>query len=415
MDGYYFGIDLGKKITVTSYFGPGMKTPGTISMVMGSEEYQIPTALAKRKGVNQWYFGRDAKNQAQDGNATEVEDLYEKAERNEDAYLDGESFSSRDLLAIYLKHLLELTGLPIRGAKEAYLTITVPTLTMEVAEMLTIVMNKLGIPSENLNLIDQRESFYFYALNQDPQLFLHDVMLFDASGTRMKSVLLSRDFRHTPQVVTLDEHIDTIENENRDLDFLHVIEKRFEGKVISSVYLVGDGFDGDWIRNSLSYLVKGRRVFIGKNLYAKGACHSSMVKHGDVDFPFLYVGDHEMKMTISLKVYDMKETRFIPLSKAGESWFDAHGTVEVLLDGTPELEIYIQKADSHSAKVDVLSLNDLPARENRTTRLRIDAKAESDKSARITISDIGFGEISAGTLKNWVHQVSLQGENEWAN
>ena len=38
MDGLYYGVDLGNKFTVVSFYEPNMKEPQTISMVMGSEE-----------------------------------------------------------------------------------------------------------------------------------------------------------------------------------------------------------------------------------------------------------------------------------------------------------------------------------------------------------------------------------------
>lgn len=37
---------------------------------------------------------------------------------------------------------------------------------------------RLGINSRQLTVIDRKESFYYFALNQDNSLWLHDVVMF---------------------------------------------------------------------------------------------------------------------------------------------------------------------------------------------------------------------------------------------
>ena len=64
-NGIYYGIDIGEKATLFSYFRKGLEEPVTLSTVMGSEVYQIPTYLAKKRGVGQWFFGNDAIRQVQ--------------------------------------------------------------------------------------------------------------------------------------------------------------------------------------------------------------------------------------------------------------------------------------------------------------------------------------------------------------
>ena len=47
-----------------------------------------------------------------------------------------------------------------------------------------------------------------------------------------------------------------------------------EKKVVSSVFLTGQGFENNWYPLSLEGIhVNGRRAFIGNNLYSKGACY----------------------------------------------------------------------------------------------------------------------------------------------
>ena len=68
--GLYLGMDISEKYTMISIYQQHMKEPQTISTIMGSESYQIPTALAKKKGVGQWFFGREAKVRVKSGEAS---------------------------------------------------------------------------------------------------------------------------------------------------------------------------------------------------------------------------------------------------------------------------------------------------------------------------------------------------------
>ena len=101
--------------------------------------------------------------------------------------------------------------------------------------------------------------------------------------------------------------------------------------------------------------------------------------------------------------------KFYTLIDAGQSWYTAKGECEVILDGEYEIEFYIQRPDSREAHVEVLELTDLPYnRENRTTRLRIEAEPISDVAISITIIDLGFGEISPSSGLTWSHTISIK-------
>ena len=72
---YYIGIDINDKNAMISYFQPNMEEPETLSTVAGSELYQIPIVLAKRKDLGQWYYGDDAKKMAMNGEIIFVDNL----------------------------------------------------------------------------------------------------------------------------------------------------------------------------------------------------------------------------------------------------------------------------------------------------------------------------------------------------
>ena len=398
-EGAYLGIDINSRSTVLSIYKSNMEEPVTVSTVLGEENYSIPTLLAKRFGMGQWFFGEEAALKSRVKEAALVEDLFGLALRDEEVFLDGNTYQARDLMVIFFNKLFSIPGPMAAMGEVEKLVICVEQVNLEIMELMNYIAQKLDIESKKLTLIDRNECFYYYALSCKPELFLYNVALFD----------YNRNQSTRPQLVTLDvvNHGDI--TENKDEMFDEIIADTFGSKLFSSVYLVGDGFDGDWMKLSLSRLCKGRKVFLGKNLYSKGACYGGFIKDGRRDWPFIFIGDNDLKLNLSIKILENNVMKFLTLIDAGESWYDAKGECEVILDGEPELEFYIQRPESREAHTEVLELSDMPKRENRTTRLRIEASPVSDVAVSIVITDLGFGEISPSSGKSWEHTISLKG------
>ncbi|WP_028236077.1 DUF5716 family protein [Pseudobutyrivibrio sp. MD2005] len=407
--GAYVGIDISSRSTVLSIYNSNMEEPATVSTVLGEENYSIPTVLAKKLGMGQWFFGEEALLKSRTKEAVLVDELYTLALRDEQVLVDGQNYFARDLLVIYFNKLFSIPGPMAAMSEIEKLVVCTPQISIEVMELMNYVVGKLGIDSNKLTIIDRNECFYFYALSGKPELFLYSVALFDYSGNNMVSCIMNRNQATRPQLITLDvvNHGDI--TENKDEMFDAIIAETFGSKLFSAVYLVGDGFDGEWMKLSLTRLCKGRKVFLGKNLYSKGACYAGFIKDGKRDWPFIFIGDNDLKLNLSIKVLENNNLRFLTLIDAGESWYDAKGECEVILDGEPELEFYLQRPESREVHTEILELTDIPKRENRTTRLRIEASPISDVAVSIVITDLGFGEISPSSGKSWEHTISLKG------
>ncbi len=404
----YYGIDLGEKYTMVSFFDIGMKEPETVSTVAGSENFQIATFVAKKKGIGQWYYGDEAREQVSAGNAIGVDRLYARALANEDIWLDGENYTCRELLALFLKKVIKLPGkLYILGQTGA-VGIAVPSVDSNVLDMFESLPRLLELPREKVFLMEQRESFYYYALNQDQSLWLNDVAVFDYQNNKLSYAILNRNRNTTPQLVTFTEGFPGALIDDKDVQFSEIVKSALGTKVLSCIYLIGDGFDGDWMRESLQTVCKGRRAFLGKNLYSRGASYAAMVKTTAVDWPFVYMGDHELKINLSLKVFSGGKLEFLTLLTAGRSWYDCTGECEVILDGTPEVEVWLQRPDSRTPQVEALQLVDLPKRPPKTTRLRISAIATSDRTIHVEVKDLGFGEIFKSKGLSWDYDLIME-------
>lgn len=404
---YYVGIDLQEDFAMVGYFSENQTEPQTMSTIAGSEDYQIPLLLVKRTGIGQWLFGEEARKLAEVENTKVIDRLVERAKKRQVIEIEGENYEAVQLLGLFLKKLLLLPaklGNPLIPEK---LVLVREQVNQEEMQMFYDLLPQLGVSRDKFIVIDRKESFYYYLYHQKEELWLHDVVLFDYGKEKLNYYLATKARKTTPQLITIDGGTEEAFRGEKDTAFLAFIQWLFQKKIISSVYLVGDGFDGKWMQRSLAQLCRGRRVFMGKNLYAKGACYAAKVKDKKEDWQFVYIGDNEMKINVSLKVRKKGSPQFFTLISAGENWYEANCTCEVLLEGTHEIDFWLQLPESSEAKLEKLMLEDLPERPDGMTRLRIQAKPISDLEVKIKIWDLGFGEIWKSSEKTWEYCMKL--------
>ena len=403
----YLGIDLNDSYAMVSYYQLNMDEPETVSTIAGSEMYHIPTVLARRKNIGMWYYGEEAKKMAKTSEVICVDSLMRRAVAGEIISINGESYDAVELFALFLRKVMELPQKLGNYADIACVVLTVDRLTKENMETFWKVAAKLELTSDHFMVIDHKESFYYFALSQQEQLWLHDVFLFECNQDSVYSYDLRRDVRTRPQVISIHESARQTLRQERDQSFCEIVSQAFENRVVSTVYLVGDGFDGEWMRESLDIMCRGRRVFLGKNLFSKGACYAALARTREETWPYIYMGENEMKFNLSLKVRDRGKVAFYNLVSAGKNWFETKGECEVILSGSPEVDFWKQLPNSREAKIETLELTDLPRRPDRTTRLRITANPVADDKIQIEIKDLGFGEYFRATDKVWKYTMVM--------
>ncbi len=405
---YYIGIDLNDSYAMVSFFQQNMKEPETVSTVAGSEEFQIPLVLARRKSIGKWYYGDEARRLSKSGEMVCIDQLLKRALNSEKIVIDDDSFMAEELLALFLKKVMELPSKLGNPSSFDRLVICVDRLTKENVSMFYGMAVRLGINSRQLTVIDRKESFYYFALNQDKSLWLHDVVMFMQEKESIFFYSLKRDLRTTPQVVSIDESISyTLDKNDKDKSFLDIINESFKNQIISTVFLVGDTFAEGWMKQSVVLLCKGRRVFMGNNLFTKGACYAAATRDKEAEWPFVYMGENEMKFNLSLKVHDKGELSFYNLVSAGSNWFESKGQCEVIISGSYEVDFWKQLPKSREAKIETLRLTDMPPRPDRATRIRITATPVSDDRIDIEIKDLGFGEIFMSSGKVWHYEMTM--------
>ena len=85
------GYDLGEQYAQISYCLMGEGDVETVAPVVGTKQYNIPAILCKRKGTNQWLYGKEAVKSADEEDMIPVEGLLQLARKGEELLLDGEA------------------------------------------------------------------------------------------------------------------------------------------------------------------------------------------------------------------------------------------------------------------------------------------------------------------------------------
>lgn len=403
----YIGIDLREESAMLSYFHSGMERPATISFVAGSNDYRLPMLMGKRKGIGHWCYGNEAVRMQQEQSGTVIGNLFCKAEEGEHVEIEEKDYEVRELFFLYIKKILSLPNKLDYHRDIAYLTIAVREVRSPYVLLLEELREKLGLKKEEFEVIDYKECFYFYSCNQEETLQNHQVGLFDGNDNEITYLGLEKNKQTKPVVVEIQkEELGTLMETDKDRQMLEMAGKVLSKKLVSTVYFIGETFDGEWMEESLRYICRGRRAFLGKNLYSLGACFAAYQKNS-TEWNCIYLGDSAFKMNISLKVRHRNELEFYSLVSAGENWYHSRHSCDVILDGTNTIELWLQHPYGREAKIENLEIADLPNRPNKTTRIRIEANLLADNKAEIILKDAGFGELYPASGKVWKYTIDF--------
>ena len=251
---YIIGYELGKKHVQISYLKIGDKEPETFSTVAGQEQYNIPFVMYKQDDKNLWYIGKEALAKYEEMGGVLLTDLLENAYRQETTEVNLETYDSAALLALFVKRSLSYLSFVAPVEKQAAIMFTVETLNQKTVEVLREMVEYLQMPQVLIQFMGKEESFFYYNLHTDPSLWANRVYMYEMQENKLQSYQLYLN-RQTKPVVTLIEkkeyeEFPMYENEEptgeekevRDQIFLEYVTEDMEEKIVSTVYLIGDGF-----------------------------------------------------------------------------------------------------------------------------------------------------------------------------
>ena len=367
MEPFVVGFDLGKDFSQICCWNEKLKEPVSISVVAGAEKYRIPT----------------------------------------------------ESLDLFLKKALKLLK-PYGKVHEAEsLVFSVAEATEERIEKIRrTAMQIAGVPESRIFVQNRQESFCAYVLSQPREIWRHQAVLFSCEEELLEAMVLHVSTRTLPFLARVERQeewklpLSGLEPEDKDEKLLMLAREIFFERPVSSVFLVGEGFEEKWYVESLKLLcASGRRVFAGNNLFAKGACCRALQEiRRQEERTYVFLGEDKISYNVGLRTPGNGKDAVYTLLDAGESWHEAKAECEAILVNEPVVEFILKPMQDGGTLKESLLLDGLPERPPRTTRLHIAAEFLSVNRLQIQVRDLGFGELFPSSELSWTEEVDLDGD-----
>ncbi len=427
MPGDIIGYDLNEKYCQISFYNEEQQEPQTMETSL--DNFQIPLILGKKKAEHVtkkevlWVIGKEAKRLEVTKKGDVVHDLYEKAFNQEKVSLGKEIYEATWLLAKFIEISLE------KFEEIQQITFSVPGLTVEFGKILKNIGMRIGVSKEAVYVQDYKESFCNYMLYQPKELWQYEAALFQCDRYEVKAYMLRKlrtGFgKGKDSFITVDEVASAQMSElsavypvlnvdrakDADTCFKQFVQGVFNKKLVSSVFLVGEGFENNWYPQSLKVLCNGRRAFLGNNLYSKGACYTAYRRSLSILDGPIYLDETKMMEQICLKLRVNGVDKWTPIISWGTRWYEADTSFEILLGDADDIEIHVESLAGNDMRVEKVSMKGMPKRSNYTLRLHVTVNFQDEKTCKINFRDIGFGEFFSGTDFCVEKEIHLGGSN----
>ena len=215
-----------------------------------------------------------------------------------------------------------------------------------------------------------------YMIHQDRELWRDNVMCSYYDGMNVTDYVFSRNPRTSPIVAFVDtsdpyrmpmpqivsEDARAAAYERLDKQYAEHMQEALNKGYYSSIYLLGDGFKEQWYTASVGAMARNRRVFVGNDLFSRGACYSLRDKYepDETAKSHVYLGVDKLRSNIGMNVLRRGRGSYLALLDAGINWYDVKCEYELFVpeDGVLHLEIIPLDGGEHDVRA--IELLELP-------------------------------------------------------
>jgi hypothetical protein len=412
------GYDLCDDFSGISCFNPKTFEPESICIGKDGNKFLIPTVVGVNKGTKEWVYGEEAIALEKEGNGVIVSNLLEKVRLGEEVTVLGTIFNPVTLLEKFLKKTLLLLKTYYPSNNIQKIVITVKKLDKKLISGIYTALMSLGIEKDRAFIQSHNQSYEYYALSQPKELWMNDVGLFDfdEEGLFYSQISIARN---TPQNIVSTTNKDFTEilsyamlleesEERISSVFLNIAKSVLHKQIISTIYVTGKGFEGDWSNDALIELCKGKRIFKGNNLYTRGACFAARELADNPKLnEFIFLGDEMVKYSLALQGYFNAKSSEIMLMKGTSNWYDVDEKLYVILDEEDCITVTLRDAWNRDKRIETLKLDGIPKRPNKTTRIEIRLKCLNSTTVILTAKDQGFGEFYPSSHRIWEKEIKI--------
>lgn len=303
-------------------------------------------------------------------------------------------------------------------AKPDSLCITTKASSRSELDEIALQLKEAGVPEESYVITGHMESFAYYAYSQRKELYKSGVVLMDYEDSAINIHRLSYNTINGLQYITEESRRYITEDIIKDMAecqrFTEYLEEYFKENMASAVYLTGKGFDVDRLPERLAKaLIRGRKAFTGQNLYVRGACFAAYEHlYEDVFDNVVLLVEGCIKVNVELDISEHERPMRFRMIKQGTNWYMAGRSADFIIEDMNSITLRITNIQGES-KDKVIDISDIPYREGKTTRIRLEVKLVSQNKCEITIKDLGFGELFKSSGRVITQELDLSEADVW--
>ena len=416
----FLGLDLCKKNIQMSYFQEDKQEPESICQLNNTETYQMPNVMFFSEKEETWYVGNEVSNVRFLEEGTMIEDVLENVDSSEHVMVKNKDYTYEELLLILLKTHIDEFISRWEDGKLCALTVALETYQPKVYKVLGRLQEELGLLQEQFYIMSHENAFFQYVMNQDEKLRNNSVAMFEYGTEGMEYYRIDKKYQGKTKIFFMQrENLKSEltygmlfeDVEQLDKLFADIARVKMKETYISMVYLTGPGFNDQWIEESTKVLCDGRRVFMGQNIYTKGACYHAKLGAYEKDKDCILCTEESMPLDIGISVGDTEgRNYFYPIAVGGREWYNMKGKATLFLDDTNRVDLVYQDKVTKEIKKEVIEIHGLPKRPPKTTKLSLEIELFDERTGAIVIRDVGFGKIYPTTNKIYRKEFTVGNE-----
>lgn len=421
----YIGYDLGAGYGEISVFTEGDLNPVTLLSRKDATVFHFPCMLVKYNG--RFYAGFEAASLAGEEGALVFEDLLDIAMNQSTIVVGGQRFDTEYLLTLFLKLTLVLPDAFGKVEKVGGIMFTTyidedPALQNRVYEVLVKAAGQIFGRRTRLYLQTRSESIFYFLMHQEESMLDQDTLVCDYQKDYLKTYFVKKHGSVAPYTVSV-ERMDypdmrllvpqadelTIATGVRHLDqtFQQVIidlENKYD---FGLAYMIGDGFKGGWMDQSLNSLCEHGRVFQGNNLYSLGACYClrQVVAPTQILEDYVYLSKQDIRYDVGLYCFNQgllqesSQPEYHPVFERGSAFEHCKHSMYLLPEGEEELVFVVKALSEPEAKLLQLDLTAFPQRKAGQSKIKLTLEFTDAETLVVIIEDVGLGQVAPGSGK----------------
>lgn len=394
----YVGLDIRDDITQIAVLGPGAMEPELLCIEPDTTRVETAVSIP--------------------GTKNRMEHFLDKIFRQEPIVVEGKECDPVNVLGVFLRKTLSLTKRRFPGETIRQIVVTTEYRDFRLIHTIYRALEKLGIEKDRAMVIDRRQSYVYYVLNQRKEFWVNQVGMFDYQDDRISYYQMQTDRFKRPMLVTVEErdysdYLDMFQGqeskpEEKAAIFEGMVHGAIHGQIITSLFMTGDGFADGFADEVMKKLCVGRHLFQGDNLYVSGACYCARELGGGRKMDdFLYLDEDTIASHIVMQVYTDAKVQEIVLARAGTPWYQIDREVDLIPDGDEELEVQVKNAVTKETMTHLIPMDGIRARIMRRVRVGIQVRFAGPNACIVTVRDKGFGNLFPSSHRIWEETITI--------